>query len=211
MLRKFTVIVLLVSLAVLVGCGGEKSNSDEKLKVPLPTVQLSDYQDTPFAEVDAQAVGVMIDQSFKEVKKVLDDPISFRKEESEAVGYQLIAAYDFGELIFDALDDVEENSTLSIIIINKPNYEGPRGIKVGDAVDEVWSKFPRQENPVVDGLRELYNLQDGELMGQIVYDESKRVTSVAYAKGFGGFGTFSLEFAIKNNVVTEIKISVMNV
>jgi len=213
---------LLLSL-MLYGCGDAKTDKQSPSSIAekktttinFDVYEKSDYSAdvTPFGENDIQAVGVKLGMSFAEVTKKIGEPLTYRKEDSEALGFQLFVSYPFGELTFDAIDDKLENSTVSCISINKAAYKGPRDIEIGDTLDSVLSKFPRKENPITDGYKDLYRINTGqnELIGQIAYDDQNNIEEVRYSIGSGGFGTIGLIYQITNGLVSKIRIDVINV
>ncbi|UMZ72574.1 hypothetical protein [Natranaerofaba carboxydovora] len=159
------------------------------------SVAEADGQKEPFGEKDIEAVGVEIGMESEDIKNNLGTPKSI-----EMFNYRLgegeIWEYEFGELI---LYYWEDNIILNNIIVNKPGFEGPRDIQVGDHKDEVINRF------LQDGSNSSANTKDlpstktlygdsahNSTGGTIYYDEDGIVDKIIYVKANSGEWPYAL-------------------
>jgi len=118
------------------------------------------------------------------------------------------------ELCFDpyiGADDLQGYS-LAAITIKDGDIPGPRNLKVGDSAQSVIDKYPNENHGVEEGTQVLYG-ESFDLLehGYIYYDENGNIECISYLYGYGGFGTYGLNFYIKNDIVQEIVMSVANI
>ena len=171
-------------------------------KSPLPKTN-----PTIFTSKEAKALGIEMDMKKDEVIKVLGAP---KKIEEFPGGPTdtLIFHYDFGEIHFDPLDAT--TVTVGLILIDRPNFPGPRNIKVNDDIESVIHKFPYNKNSVIQSGEKYIYGKEGKSSGRIIYDKKKQIKFISYMDGVG-FGAYSLSLEVENNKVKTIKIGVMNI
>lgn len=163
-----------------------------------------------FTPEDTKVLGIEIDMKKEEVEEILGEPYKTESHYEDAFdGDVLTYYYHFGSIRMEPLDETEY--TVSHII-DKPGLEGPRGIKVNDAIDTVIAKFPfSNEFSKDDSNRQMIYGSDEENCGYIVYDTDGNISELVYDYGGGGFGTYSLVIEVMDNKVKLITIGVMNV
>lgn len=163
-------------------------------------------------EKDIDVLEITLDMEKNTVEKTLGGPIRIDKVYADAFGDDILYYYyKFGVISLEPLD--ADTYTVSEIKINKPKYKGPRGIEVGDNINDVIQKFPNNKNAIIneDGEKYLYGKLGDENYGYALYDKAGEVSSVIYVYGGGGFGSYRLIFEAHKDVVTEIIINVCNI
>ena len=164
---------------------------------------------TPEKDVDVLGISLSVEKNTLE--KTLGKPIQIEEVHEDAfVADVLYYYYKFGVIRLEPFD--VDIYTVSEIKINKPKYMGPRGIEVGNSINDVIQKFPNNKNTRIneEGEKYLYGKFGDENYGYIVYDKSGEIDSVNYVYGGGGFGSYGLTFRAHKDVVTEIIIDVCN-
>lgn len=163
-----------------------------------------------FSIDDTKILGIKIDMQKEEVEKILGQPKKVESNYEGAFGYVLTYYYEFGNICFEPIDI--DKYAVSDIIIDKPKFIGPRGIRVNDKVETVLQKFPYNKNSSINTNREKYVYGElGVNCGFITYDKKGNIASVIYRFGGGGFGTYTLWMEVNKNLIKSIKINVMNV
>ena len=210
-MKKVLIAVLtVIEIFSLSACGG--THPDVSSVTPIPTSEVTDEADIKdFSPDDAEAAGIELDMTREEAENVLGKPIREESHYEDAFGadvYELY--YDFGSVRLEPLG--ENIFTTSRIIIDKPGYDGPRGIEVGDDADDVLSRFPVDEDGETanGGEKFLYGEEDGN-HGIVTYNDEDEVIKILYEYGGGGFGSYTLSIEISNHTVVSIAVSVMNV
>lgn len=164
-----------------------------------------------FSLEDTKVLGIGLDMKKAELEKTLGKPKRIESQYEGAFGVDVLHYfYDFGSLRLEPVD--QKDYSVAEIIIDRPNFKGPRDIQVNDALDTVIERFPNNKcSSIEDNRRFLYGEEDDNC-GFILYDSSgKRVKTVFYKFGPDGFGGYTLRFEIQNNRVKRIGIFVMNV
>jgi outer membrane protein assembly factor BamE (lipoprotein component of BamABCDE complex) len=163
-----------------------------------------------FSPNDAKAAGIELDMEKSDIEKKLGTPMKIEKQYEEAFGGDvLFYYYDFGMVRLEPAD--EDKYAVSSIYINKPGAQGPRGIKAGDSLQSVLSKFPSNEGAALDkeGDRLLYGSKSADT-GFLSYDKSGKVNTVTFVSGEGGFGSYLFKLEIMEDKVKSMEVSVMN-
>jgi hypothetical protein len=188
----------------------KQENNVESSEMISPEV-VKDGNIEEFSDKDTSVLGIKLDMSISELESILGQPIKQDSHYEEAFGADVINYYyQFGEIRLEPLE--EANYTVSSVVINKPNYSGPRGIKIGDSIEMVIQKFPCNEEAPKDESGERYvygNL--GENNGVITYNIEGNIEEVKYSYGYGGFGTYILRIGVENEKVISISVSVLNI
>jgi len=207
MKNKFLFILILFSFTILIT---SDISTIENKNNPLQ----QNSKPKIFSLSDIKVLGIRLDMSKEKIEKVLGKPIKIKTQYEDAFGGDvLIYYYKFG---FIRLEPLGENEyTVSGITIDKPGFKGPRGIMVGDKVEDVIIKFPNNGNLVEDwgnGKRKyLYGTINDNFFGYIEFDKKGEITWIGYNYGGEGFGSYTLRLKIENNKVKSIGIYVMNV
>lgn len=143
---------------------------------------------------DIKALGVHQNMTNEEVKRLF----------GESIDHQ--CNYQFGSIVFSSMEGFD-NTDIELII-DKPNFEAPRGVKIGDHVDSVLLKFPNIKEEESFGNEEEKTLYDtvnenGILTGRIYYDCYSEIESIQFNHILDAL--WYLEFYITNSIVTCIK------
>ena len=206
--KHFSVFIFLVTLMLIIQIKSNFVHGNFIKTTQLSSSISNSFTTTKFTSEDAKALGIRIDMPKDRVIKILGQPKKI--EQSTGPTDVFVFYYKFGEVHFDPLNAT--TFTVSQIFINRPNYAGPRNIKINDSIETVLHKFPYNKNTTVDVSGDIYVYgENGKDSGFITYDENKNVSFVTYTYGEGGFGTFSLRMEVKNNKVKFIRIGVMNI
>ena len=190
-------------------------DSTSKNSIPTSTPMNHDASDSieakTFSPDDAEAVGIKLDMERAEVEKSLGEPLKKESHYEGAFGADVIIYYyGFGTVRLEPLND--ELYSVSDIYIEEPNYNGPRGISVGNNVEEVLQKFPYNKSYKIDenGEKLIYGKKGGNY-GLITYSSDSKIKAIIYKYGSEGFGSYTLHIEINNDEIISIRIDVMNV
>ena len=107
----------------------------------------------------------------------------------------------------DEIDEEDYILTDFHLITNK--YAGPRGIKVGDNIKDVFMHFPNDDNRINEySYQELYGT-DYDHNANIFYDESKKIEAVSFIYYIDESSAYEMYLQVENDKVIEIWISGM--
>lgn len=232
MKRLSIILVGILALStVLVGCGSKTNvsptstnvsntqqningtNGSQTQNMSSTNSQTNNSETKVFSPEDAKVLGIKIDMTNNEVEKVLGKP---KKVEEKSIygaeGGLHVYYYDFGTVSLEFLKD--NIYTVSFINIEKPGFEGPRGIKVGEDIDNVMKKFPYTNLGDIERQGEEYTIRylygkGKENRGILEYNKEGKLTTLIYNYGLG-FGGHGLIFDIENGKVKSINMSVKN-
>ena len=141
------------------------------------------------------------------------EPINVPAEDVTSDGYAFI--YDFATLYADT-PVLSEDTAFSAIVVTGDSENGPRGVKVGSALNDVLNAY-YNENPGLLGTREtavLYaadNLPESAAWAQVMRD-GQRVQTVQYAihdqlaTGGEGYTDTGVIYTLAENRVAAIRL-----
>ena len=218
MKRAVSIILVLILSVTLVACAQNTKSSNKSINESNVTIT-SENSTQPdketknsiseFSPDDFSMCDVDLDMKKEEVEKLLGKPNKSKSTYEEAFGADVfLYYYDFGTIRLEP--DPNDVYTVSSIKILKPNYNGVRGIKIGDSVDEVIKKFPcNKYNSInADSIKILYGKEHDA--GGFIHYENNKVIDIIYLYGPEGFGGYALYLVIEDNVVKKISLSVTN-
>jgi hypothetical protein len=194
MKRSYLVLVLIGLLCILSGFSVTRGQNNAKI----------------FSPKDCKVLNIQLDMEKSQVEKVLGKPKKIESHREEAFGANVLTYYyKFGTVRFEPED--ASKYTVSEIKIDKPNFKGPRNIKINDNTESVLNKFPHNKDAIIDksGKKYIYG-NSGENCGWIEY-KNGGITFLTYGYGGGGFGTYVLRMKVENNKIKSIAVVVMNV
>lgn len=171
-MKKMFLIILLILVLALSGCGKSQempSNQDQNMKAPI-------QNDLEVEDIDLPEESIEETNEFSIIvgDKVVslmdwDDQVNLEElfgKHNEEVQYQLGPESDtfsgsyLKELRYDGIElklfSPKDNGNSFFILnmyIDHNNYQTPRGIRVGDTLDDLNEKYP-EIKPVLDGRQD---------------------------------------------------------
>ena len=153
----------------------------------------------PFGPDDDELMGVSLYDSEVDVRAALGIPVEMLGDFNIYLGEdQTVYLYGFGEVRFN------DNGVYAIYAYNNDFTLGPRGIRIGDRLEDVILKFPLENYP------DLNNSGESMLYGDDYADERgyfysfEGFTSILYAYGSPGFGSVGLALEFEFGLLTQI-------
>lgn len=172
--------------------------------------------------LDFQEVRSILNVSLEEFINSYGEPINREMNYNDYFEDNTVTLhYRFCEAMFIPIYNQKDQLTLSYIIIKESDIKGPYGISVGDNIQSVFSKFPKEKyekdyikNVLSGNTSEAfgpnteitYISEDIRDVGLITYDAQGQITVVEYMINFETGGVTRLRFEVTQNKIAEILI-----
>lgn len=246
-MKKIIIVVCLLIIVVIIGMDLFWKNDDGKVAINLSDEKTSEVSDsvslvfsdeqgeereaiepTRFNLSDVESLTEVLEikmyMPMTDLEKVLGKPLKVEREYQGAFDADIITYfYNFGTVELEP--GVDDKHYISYVTFKAADFEGIRGITVGDSVESVLSKFPNElqgDMVIINGEKFLYGKQDESEYGVVNYDERQMAESVFffYMKESeyllndevrNSYDPYRLLIRIKDDRVKEVLLGVENV
>lgn len=146
--------------------------------------------------------GVKLDMKYSEMVKIIGKPDKKIENYSEAQGDFTDYYYDFGDVRYYGNSDNANTITIGSIYVNQPGYELPRGIELGDTLEQVYQKLGFDEEKIPNPINEHF---------WYYYEENRNVDfNLNEANEFYNiefsWDVISLDINFENGLVTSVSV-----
>ena len=211
----------------LLSDGAENNSISEEVQKPL--IDNAPYKLVVFSPDDFEMAGIFFGMTYIKLTQLYGIPEESRLDYSHNLEEDiLICYYDLGRVYLflpsiPALPDfdIDTMREVRIIIVNRSGYKGPRGIEVGDSVESVINRFPRDREPRKNewGNKILYSegLSSNDYenhCGYINYNDQDEVESIVFKYGLNynpNEEPVWFTLSVENGLVVSMALSNYNV
>ena len=153
----------------------------------------------PFGPDDDELMGISLWDSDADVRATLGIPVEILSDFNIHLGEdQTVYLYGFGEVRLNA------NGVYAIYAYYNNSALGPRGIRIGDRLEDIIQKFPLENYPDLNSSEESMLYGDDYADERGYFYSSEDFTSILYAYGPPGFGSVGLTLEFEFGLLTQI-------